>query len=157
MFCTKSSVLSLFVCSFFSQGTPCSLRCNSSALSNSACLALRQPSESYDANVFPLCASHFFINQPAMGLSPGRVSLTQLQGAATLALDYLYKFRLSSLLLAVSRCFWFSATFSFCSSALVASFSCFLSTSFLSPHWALSLSVLQEEVGCHINVVIWSS
>lgn len=40
----------------------------------------------------PLCASHFSINQPAIGLSSGWVSPAPLQGAATQPSDYLYKY-----------------------------------------------------------------
>lgn len=75
-----------------------------------------------------LCASHLFINQPAIRLSSGRVSRTLLRVSRVTA-DYLYKFLLSSLLVSIIRHLSFSPRFSlcfaFCSSALVASLPAF--------------------------------
>lgn len=109
----------------------------------------------------PLCASHFPVNQPAIRLSLERVSLTA-PGSSDTAV-------------------WLSVQITFFSSPVLLSTGCFDSLCFhsffffllwllgfslslsvvnqlpLSTTTELFHSVLQEEVSCHINVVVWSS
>lgn len=108
------------------------------------------PSESYDANV-----SHFLLHTSSLiRLLLGSIQVGSAQHCfwkQWQPWDYLYKFCLCSL--PFSRSFY---PFSPC-------FGCFLR---LCPHSpvlterslpSLSLSVLQQEVSCHVDIVVWSS
>lgn len=157
----KSSDLFGF-CIFFKGNPPWSSRSHSSALSNDARFTRRQPSQSYDANVF-----HFVLHTSSLiSLLSGSVQVGSAQHCFReqwQPSDYLYIYHLSSLLFSIihriSSSPTFSLRFAFCSSALVASLSAFS----LCPHSplffslssrSLSLSVLQKEVGGHVDIVI---